>query len=265
MISKNFKTKIKRFKFFCLIATLFFTSCKSITVLPTNKPISNVNINGLIEKINTNSLNFKNFKSRIRVRYDDGKKKEQIIVQLRIKSDEIIWLSATMLVPVAKAVILPEKIIFYEKFQKTFFEGNISSINSFLKTKINYNQIQNLLLGRSFVDLEKSSWKQISNSKHYILVSKGRNNFFNPTLFFNPVNFLLEEQRIFLPDISEVLRIKYSNYINIEDNNIPQTIRMSVIYEESLMSTEIDLTNINFPEKLNFPFKIPEGYKKLDL
>ena len=170
-----------------------------------------------------------------------------------------------MLVPVAKAVILPEKIIFYEKFQKTFFEGNISSINSFLKTKINYNQIQNLLLGRSFVDLEKSSWKQISNSKHYILVSKGRNNFFNPTLFFNPVNFLLEEQRIFLPDISEVLRIKYSNYINIEDNNIPQTIRMSVIYEESLMSTEIDLTNINFPEKLNFPFKIPEGYKKLDL
>ena len=121
MISKNFKTKIKRFKFFCLIATLFFTSCKSITVLPTNKPISNVNINGLIEKINTNSLNFKNFKSRIRVRYDDGKKKEQIIVQLRIKSDEIIWLSATMLVPVAKAVILPEKIIFYEKFQKTFF------------------------------------------------------------------------------------------------------------------------------------------------
>ena len=40
---------------------------------------------------------------------------------------------------------------------------------------------------------------------------------------------------------------------------------MSVIYEESLMSTEIDLTNINFPEKLNFPFKIPEGYKKLDL
>ena len=40
---------------------------------------------------------------------------------------------------------------------------------------------------------------------------------------------------------------------------------MSVIYEESLMSAEIDLTNINFPEKLNFPFKIPKGYKKLDL
>jgi hypothetical protein len=57
----------------------------------------------------------------------------------------------------------------------------------------------------------------------------------------------------------------YSNYINIEDNNIPQTIRMSVIYEESLMSIEIDLTNINFPEKLNFPFEIPKGYKKLDL
>ena len=69
--------------------------------------------------------------------YDDGKKKEQIIVQLRIKSDEIIWLSATMLVPVAKAVILPEKIIFYEKFQKTFlFYLWRIKINSSYKTNL---------------------------------------------------------------------------------------------------------------------------------
>ena len=85
-------------------------------------------------------------------------------------------------------------------------------------------------MGKSFVDLNNYSWKQISNSKNYILISKAKNNLFNPSLFFNPVSFLLEEQRIFLPDISEVLRIQYSNYINIEDNNIPQTIRMSITY-----------------------------------
>ena len=263
MISNNFK--IQRIKFFWIGFIFFFYGCKSITVLPTNKPISNVNINGLIDKINTNSLKFKNLKSRIRVSYDDGKKKEQIIVQLRIKSDEIIWLSATMLVPIAKVIILKDKFRFYEKFQKTFFEGDISAINSFLKTKINFNKIENILLGKSFVDLNNYSWKQISNSKNYILISKGKNNLFNPSLFFNPVSFLLEEQRIFLPDISEVLRIQYSNYINIEDNYIPQTIRMSIIYEGILRSIEIELTNINFPDKLNFPFEIPKGYKKLDL
>jgi len=263
MISNSFK--IKRVKFFCLISILFFTSCKSITVLPTNKPISNVNINGLIDKINTNSLNFKYLKSRIRVKYDDGKNEQQIIVQLRVKSDEIIWLSATMLVPIAKVVIIQDKIRFYEKFQKTFFEGDINSVNTFLKSEISYKKIQNILLGKPFVDLKNSSWKQVSNSKNYILIPKGRNNSFKPTLFFNPVNFLLEEQRIFLPEIIEVLRIEYSNYLNIEDNNIPQTIRISIIYEGILRSIEIDLTNINFTEKLNFPFEIPKGYKKLNL
>ena len=263
MISNNLNIQI--IKFFLITSMFFLYGCKSITVLPTNKPISNVNINALIDKINTNTLNFKNFKSRIRVIYDDGKKKEQIIVQMRVKSDEIIWLSATMLVPIAKAIISKNKLRFYERFQKTYYDGEITAINSILKTKINYNKLENLLLGKSFVDLNNNSWKQISNSKNYILISKGRNNIFNPTLFFNPVNFLLEEQRIFLPEISEVLRIQYLNFINISDNNIPQTIKLSIVYEGILRSIEIDLSNINFPEKLNFPFEIPKGYKKLDL
>ena len=263
MISNNLNIQI--IKFFFITSVFFLYGCKSITVLPTNKPISNVNINALIDKINTNTLNFKNFKSRIRVIYDDGKKKEQIIVQMRVKSDEIIWLSATMLVPIAKAIISKDKLRFYERFQKTYYDGRITAINSILKTKINYNKLENLLLGKSFVDLNNNSWKQISNSKNYILISKGRNNIFNPTLFFNPVNFLLEEQRIFLPEISEVLRIQYLNFINISDNNIPQTIKLSIVYEGILRSIEIDLSNINFPEKLNFPFEIPRGYKKLDL
>ena len=263
MISNIFK--FQRIKFLLILSVFFLFGCKSIAILPTNKPISNINISGLIDKINSNSLKFNNLKSRIRVRYDDGKKKEQIIVQLRLKSNEIIWLSATMIVPIAKVVILKNEFRFYEKFQKTFLEGDISDINSLLKTKINFKKIENILLGKSFVDLNNYSWKQISSSKNYILVSKGRNNLYSPTLFFNPVNFLLEEQRIFLPDISEVLRIQYSNYINIEDNNIPQKIRMSIIYEGILRSIEIDVTNITFPEKLNFPFEIPKGYKKLNI
>jgi len=258
---------IKRIKNFCFISILILllVGCKSIVVLPTNKPVSNVSINGLIDKINANSLNFKNIKARIRARYDDGKNKEQVIVQLRIKSNEIIWLSATMLVPIAKAVIIPNKLRFYEKFQKTYFEGDINSFNSLLNNKLDFKQIQNLLLGRAVADLEKSSWKQISNSKHYIIVSQGRKNLFNPTLFFNPINFLLEEQRIFLPNISEVLRIQYANYIKIEDNNIPQTIRISLIHEGGLKSLVIDFTNIDFPTRLTFPFEIPAGYKKLEL
>tara|TARA_B000000441_G_C21713223_1_gene333917 strand:+ start:855 stop:977 length:123 start_codon:yes stop_codon:yes gene_type:complete len=40
---------------------------------------------------------------------------------------------------------------------------------------------------------------------------------------------------------------------------------MSLIYEGILRSIEIDFTNITFSEKLNFPFEIPKGYKKLDI
>ena len=59
---------------------------------------------------------------------------------MRVKSDEIIWLSATMLVPIAKVIISKDNLRFYERFQKTYFDGDLNAINSILKTKINYNK-----------------------------------------------------------------------------------------------------------------------------
>lgn len=258
---------MQKYRLFLTLTFIIFLiiSCKTITVLPTNKPIKDVNVIKLIDKINSTSFSFKNLKARIKATYFDGKNKQQVIVQTRIKFEEVIWFSATMVIPIAKMLISPDNVKFYEKFQKTYFEGNFDIINSYVNTDLGFKEIQNLLLGRPLTNFKNSKWKQISNQNQYILLSQGNKNPINPTLFFNPVTFLLEEERILIPGTPEILRIQYSNYTNIENKNLPQTIKFSLSKDDVSKYLIIEFTGIDFPEELSFPFEIPEGYKKIKI
>ena len=40
-----------------------------------------------------------------------------------MEKDKSIWMSGNMLVPIAKILITPKKVSFYEKFQRTFLKG----------------------------------------------------------------------------------------------------------------------------------------------
>ena len=102
----------------CILNFIFIISCKTVNVLPTRTPIKNVDLEALAQKIKANYPKINKLRSRIKVVYDDGKREQQIIVQLRMETKKIIWLSATMLIPIAKLKVTPNEISFYEKFQK---------------------------------------------------------------------------------------------------------------------------------------------------
>ena len=106
----------------CFILALIFTGFKSLSVLPTKTPVKNANLEALAARIKNSYPKIDKVRSRIRATYDDGKRKQQVIVQLRMENKKTIWLSATMLIPIAKMLITPEEVSFYEKFQKTYLK-----------------------------------------------------------------------------------------------------------------------------------------------
>ena len=75
---------------------LTFSACKSVAVLPTKRPLKNVDITALATKIKSNYPKVDKLSSRIRATYDDGKRTQQIIVKLRMENKKKVWMSATM-------------------------------------------------------------------------------------------------------------------------------------------------------------------------
>ena len=103
-------------KIILILLIIALQACKSIAILPTNTPVKNVNIEALASKIRSNYPKVNSVRSRIKATYDNGKRKQQVIIQFRMKSKKKLWLSATMIIPIAKLLVTPSKLSFYEKF-----------------------------------------------------------------------------------------------------------------------------------------------------
>ena len=248
----------------CFILALIFTGCKSVAVLPTKTPVKNANLEALAARIKNSYPKIDKVRSRIRATYDDGKRKQQVIVQLRMENKKTIWLSATMLIPIAKMLITSEEVSFYEKFQKTYFEGNFDLINAPFNTSFGYTDIENIFLGKPFLDPGVGKWKQISNPQYYILIPQGNRSGLQPTLFFDPVSFLLKEQRVLIPDSSYSLTIKYLRHLKVEGKSLPSLIEVTLFDGTKSQRLEMEFTRTDFTEGISFPFEIPEGYSKIE-
>src|SRR5690606_13386839 len=67
----------------------------------------------------------------------------------------------------------PAGIKAYEKIEKTYIDGDFSYFNRMLNVDfIDYDKLQNLLLGRIFIDLKPSDFKSEVINNQYVLSHK---------------------------------------------------------------------------------------------
>ena len=61
------------------------------------------------------------------------------------------------------------------------------------------------------------------------------------------------------------LTIKYINYQRLEGEFLPREIEISLFDGRDLKRITLEYTRVDFPDQLSLPFKIPDGYKPIDL
>ena len=244
---------------------LLFAACKSPALPSSRTPMKDIQAKDLTKSIAKNQLDYKKFRSRVKTTYDNGKRKQQIIINLRMEKSKSIWMSANMIVPIAKLLVTPDKVSFYEKFQKTFFEGDVSFINKQFDTRFEFNDLQNLLMGLPLTKINRGRWESISHPKYYILTPKSDKLRFRPTFFFDPNNFLLLEQRLMVPGTNQSLTIKYLNHQKLEGELIPREVQISLFDGRDLTRIKLEYTRPDFPDRLSIPFDIPTGYQPIEM
>lgn len=245
-----------------LLVVFVWQGCKSIPVLPSKAPLSNLATKELVRTIDNRQPKVRNLRARIKAVYNDGKRKQTVILQMRLQHDTKLWLSASMLIPIAKALISPEEVLFYEKYQKTAFQGDFDSLNALFNTNFGFQELERLFLGSPVLDLKQGRWKRIKHPDYYVLspVLKGAQ--FTPSFFFDPTTFMLREQRVIFAGGAS-LTMRYPARQKVDDETLPSLIQLSYFDGKNFQTLDLEYTRIDFPKKLTFPFQIPEGYKAL--
>ncbi|MDR1877191.1 MAG: DUF4292 domain-containing protein [Flavobacteriaceae bacterium] len=185
---------------------------------------------------------------------------------LYIDKGKQIWANATMILPLARATILPEGFKMYEKIGKTYIDSDFDYVNNLLKVNfIDYQSLENLLTGKLFLPINPEGFNLELQNNDYILTSAGlmkvgtgdNSKSFLQKLTFDS-NFNLKQ--IILQDKTNdtYLQIDYNDYINVEDKILPKNIKI-FIKEKKETIFSLDYNKFEFV-KMDTPFEIPNGY-----
>ena len=222
-------------------------------------------VNKVISNYKKNYFNKKTIKASIKAKYKGKSNLPSVNVSLRIKKDEVIWMSITKFIKVGKLKITPKKVQFYNNLTNEFFDGDFTLLSNFLGTEINFEQVQNILIGQAVYNLNEKHFNIEPKENSFIFTPKRVNKLFDVLFQLDALTFKLKKQQVSQKEQSKLLTINYSNYQKIDGVFFPKNVFVKASEKNSENTIDIQYKKISFNDKLNFPFKIPNGYKEIEL
>ncbi len=250
----------------CLgIGVLFLVviSCRSKKVLTGGTIDTMLSAKSIIRSHYQNQIDFKTLSGKMKIEYSDGESSQSVGVSLRMEKDKAIWMSAPF--GMVKAYITPDRVSFYNKLENEYFDGDFSYLSNLLGTELDFEKVQNLLLGQALFNLRKGKYDLEVVGEKYQLKPRKPMALFKTLFQIEPKNFKLATQQLSQPFKKRLLEINYKNYQKTNKWTLPNEVEITAIDKEEKNIITIEYRNIEFDQKLSFPYKIPKGFKKIVL
>ncbi|EJL62981.1 DUF4292 domain-containing protein [Flavobacterium sp. CF136] len=248
-----------------VLMAIFMISCKSkaVAVQNSNSEVVAKTDNKVIEKHYDNKLNFSTLYIKANARYVDEKQSQNVTAEIKIKKDEQILVSVRFLgITMAKALITPTAVSYYEKINGTYYEGDFTSLSKWLGTELDYSKVQNLLVGEALDDLRKGKYTQ-TIVENLIRLEDGKDNNLKKAFFLDAEKYLLQKEEISQTEENRMLEIKYSDNKVFDQGILPASIEINAIQPKGRTDINLNYNTISFNEELSFPYSVPSGYKKI--
>ncbi len=235
-------------------------SAKTITEDTTNLKLS---ARQLIKENAKKAANFNTLQSKLKITYAEGDKKHSHTVNYRMKKDEVLWMSATF--GVIRAKITPESVAFYNKLDNTYFEGDFEYFSKLLGTKLDFEKVQNIILGEALFNLKDETYKVSVHEGSYVLQPKKQRELFEIFFLLNPSHYKVKSQQLTQVQEQRHLQIDYLAHQEVDKEIIPEHVKVIAVEGNKELIAELEFKSVALNEALRFPFKIPSGFKKIEL
>jgi hypothetical protein len=254
-----------RFLILSVVFTILVSSCKSSkNMMVANEMAFETSAKKVAKKHYDANFDKKIIDAKLKVNFDNGKTNQSLNVNLQIEKDKVIYIKGTKFITVFKAKITPNSVSYYSPYAKNYFEGDFSLLEKLLGVEINFDQLQNLFLGQSLLNVksEKQQLEIVTNK--YVLYPEKQSSLFNIFFTINPSHFKLDEQSIVNASKKLRLDIQYSGYNFIQKTIFPENIMIVAKSENTTTNIDLIYKSVVFDIPLNNSFEIPNGYKRIE-
>ncbi|MDT0675331.1 DUF4292 domain-containing protein [Autumnicola musiva] len=212
-----------------------------------------------------NEADFKTASGKLRAVYQTEDRTQSVNLSFRMEKDKAIWMSATVLgFPVAKVYITPTSVSYYEKISKSYFDGDFSLVSEWLGTPLDFQKLQNLLIGQTIYNLREEPYRMEQSARGYQFLPE-EVSAVERMFLIDPTNYKATAQQLAQTSENRSVTITYSDYQTIDGRIFPDNIK--IIANEGGESTNIDITyrSVEFNQEVSFPFDIPSGYDEISV
>lgn len=246
--------------------SVFAISCKSkaVAVQNTDKTVEAPKEDKkAIAKHYDNKLDFKTLNIKASAKYEDEKQSQNVTADIKIEKDKQILVSVRFLgITMAKALITPTTVSYYEKIKGTYYEGDFTSLSKWLGTDLDYSKVQNLLVGEALDDLRKGKYTQTIVENLFKLEDEKEAKI-KKAFYLDSEKYLVQKEEISQPAENRMLSIKYSDSKTFDQGILPTKIEINAVQPKGKTDINLEYNNITFNEELSFPYSVPGGYKKV--
>ena len=238
------------------VVLLLFGACKS---LKTDASMMTANSTSeLLKSAESTSApwNTLNFRGHVVAKTNDNR--QRISTNIRVESQNQIWINASMIVPLGRAKIDTAGVAFYEVLGKSYFEGDFTAIQNLLGIALKYQALENGLLGRPLLPemLPKARLSK-RNGEYQLKVKQGKLEF----VCTYGQDFLLRQQQVRID--KKQLIVSYADYQKTNDLRLPMGVIFDAQSPQNQASVSFHFRNVVVDAPLRFPFQIPKDFTPL--
>ncbi|MBS7230418.1 DUF4292 domain-containing protein [Flavobacterium psychroterrae] len=250
-----------------IVVTVFVVSCKSKAVAVQNNAgnteVAAKEDKKAIEKHYDNKLDFSTLYIKAAAKYVDEKQSQNVTAEIKIEKDKQILVSVRFLgITMAKALITPTTVSYYEKINSTYYEGDFTSLSKWLGTELDYSKVQNLLVGEALDDLRKGKYTQ-TIVENLFRLEDAKDAKLKKSFYLDADKYLLQKEEISQPSENRMLEISYADTKVFNQGILPTSIEINATQPKGKTNINLNYNTISFNEELSFPYSVPSGYKKV--
>ena len=261
---KPFYIKVRLVFLICTCSTWLFMGCKAKNASVSNTKTENQSSdNTIINKYYDNKIAFSTLYIKASVKYATPKQSQNVTAEIKIKKDEQILISIRFLgITMAKASITPTKVSYYEKVNSSYYEGDFSTLSQLLGTDLDFNKVQNMLLGKAIDDLKAGKFIEILVDQTYKLDAIADANT-KKSFYIDATSYLLNKQEITQSKEQRMIQIVYSNPKEFKEMTLPLNLDIASYQSTNKAELHLEYNTVSFNEELSFPYSVPDDYKRI--
>ena len=252
-------------KWFSIMSLLFLvaiTSCKPKGFIAEAKATKPMKAEKLIRNHYELDKDFKTAYIKADVGYKGPKESLNLSADIRIQKDEKILISIRFFgITMAKGVITPTEVKYYEKSGSTYFEGDYSTLSKWLGTDLDFTKMQNMLIGEAFDNLEEGKYDSSVEDGVYQLQDKTSKNIVK-TFLFEASMYLIKKQEFQEIKEHRTLTVVYPNHKLYDKISFPTALEIDAVNQGKKTKIDIQYNSVKFNEELSFPYSVPSGYDR---